>query len=136
MKKTSGKVGGRGTLVFVLALISACSAPARDIEQLVLQDSTYFVEETMEPFSGRVFKSFAEDPGTVQLTGFLRDGLWNGELTVYFSSGRIRYQGELVDGERCGAWYEDRNEETPEDIYGQLLEEIESLAMFPPCPES
>ena len=129
-------MNGPGTLLFVLALISACAGPARDIEQLVLQDSTYFVEETMAPFSGRVFKSFADDPGTVQLTGFLSNGLWNGELTVYFSNGRIRYQGELVDGERCGAWYEDRNEEPPEGLYLQLLEEIESLAMFPPCPES
>ena len=59
-----------------------------------------------------------------------------GELTVYYPSGRMRYQGELVDGEHCGAWLEDRGENPPADLPTEVMEEIESLAMYPECPDS
>jgi antitoxin component YwqK of YwqJK toxin-antitoxin module len=102
----------------------------------VLQDSTYFEPETMEPFTGEVFRLFDKDPEAVQLTGFLQRGLWNGEMTVYYPNGRMRYQGELVDGERCGAWLENRDENPPADLLTEVMEEIESLAMYPQCPDS
>ncbi len=48
----------------------------------------------------------------------------------------MRYQGELVDGEHCGAWLEDRGENPPADLPTEVMEEIESLAMYPECPDS
>jgi hypothetical protein len=123
-------------LLLLGVLISGCARPASDIERLVLRDSMYFEQETLEPFTGRVYKSFAEDPSALQLSGTLKDGLWNGELTVYYSNGRVRYQGDLTDGERCGTWLENRDEDQPGDLLAQVMEEIESLAMYPSCPDS
>ena len=120
----------------VAVLLLGCAGPPRDITQLVLQDSVYVVQETMESFSGRVYKSFEDDPNVVQLSGSLAGGRWNGELTVYYLNGRIRYQGEFVDGERCGTWFENRDEDPPAGLLAQVMEEIESLAMYPPCPGS
>ncbi len=90
----------------------------------------------MEPYSGRVFRPFDDDPTAIRLSGSLKDGRWNGELTVYHPTGHIRYQGELMAGERCGAWLENRDEDPPGDVLAQVMEEIESLAMYPPCSES
>ena len=118
-------------------LVGGCvGSPERDIEELVLRDSIYLDGETLELFNGRVFKFFADRPSAVQLRDTLTDGRWNGELTLYYPSGRIRYQGELFDGARYGGWIENRGEAAPEDACDQLLQEIESLAMYPVCPES
>ncbi len=123
--------------LLTLGLFSlACgSIPARDLDSLVLQDSTYLEPETLEPFSGDVFKTFRDRPEDMQLTGSLVDGTWNGELTVYHSTGRIRYQGRLVEGTQCGAWIENREAAVPESVYEELTQEIESLGLYPPCPE-
>ncbi len=123
----------RNFLVVLVAFSLGCAGPPSDIAQLVLQDSVYFDQETMEPFSGSVFKPFEDDPDAIQFSGFLENGRWNGEMTVYFSNGRIRYQGELLDGERCGTWLENRDEQEPGDLLSQVMEEIESLAMYAPC---
>lgn len=135
--RSNPMIGSRGVLaVLTVVLIAGCAGPPRDVTQLVLQDSVYFEPETMRPFSGDVFRMFDEDPDAVQLTGLLRDGRWNGEMTVYFPNGRARYQGELVDGERCGAWLEARDEKPPASLLDGVMEEIESLAMYPECSDS
>ena len=126
----------RAFLVLALFPLGCSSPPARDLDSLVLQDSTYVVPETLEPFSGNVFKSFPDRPEDMQLRGTLREGTWNGELTVYHATGRIRYQGMLVDGTQCGAWIENRDASRPESVYEELTQEIESLGLYPTCPDS
>ncbi len=120
----------------VSLLMAACvSPPTRDLSDLVLQDSTYYTPETMEPYTGNVVRHFPTDPGKVQLRGTLRDGTWNGELTVYHANGRVRYMGILADGEKCGAWTENQDPEPPENVYEDLKQEIESMGLYPQCPE-
>jgi hypothetical protein len=125
----------RASLLLVLFSLACGVPPARNLDSLVLQDSTYLDSETLEPFSGDVFKTFPERPEDIQLTGSLLDGMWNGELTVYHATGRIRYQGRLVDGTQCGAWIENRESAVPESVYEELTQEIESLGLYPPCPD-
>lgn len=121
------------TLVFLLA---GCVGPrTADLDDLVLRDSTYRVAATLEPFTGRVVRHFASDPEKVQLEGTLRDGTWEGELTVYHESGRIRYQGRLSAGAPCGAWVENRDDDASGSVYQELKREIESMGLYPPCPE-
>jgi hypothetical protein len=101
----------------------------------VLRDSTYLAPGTLEPFSGRVVRHFADAPEKVQIEGTLENGTWEGELTVYHESGRIRYQGRLSAGSPCGAWYENRDDEASGSVYQLLKQDIESMGIYPPCPE-
>ena len=132
------RVAGRSVVgAFVALLWSACSvlAPERELTELVLQDSTYLAPETLTPYTGDVFKYFPDQTSKVQLRGHLRDGMWNGEITVYHPNGRIRYLGELADGVKCGVWTENMDPDPPESLYRELKQEIESMGIYPPCPE-
>jgi hypothetical protein len=117
--------------------VSACSVltPERNLAELVLQDSTYLVPETRTPYTGDVLKYFPDQAGKVQLRGHMREGLWNGEITVYHTNGRIRYLGELADGVKCGVWTENMDPDPPKSLYKELRQEIESMGLYPPCPE-
>jgi len=123
--------------VLAAMLIPACSVltPERDLSELVLQDSTYLTPGTLVPYTGDVFRYFPDRNGKVQLRGHLREGTWNGELTVYHPNGRIRYLGELADGVKCGVWTENMDPDPPENLYRELKQEIESMGLYPPCPE-
>ena len=117
-------------------LLRACtSAPPTDLNMLVRGDSTYFAPGTLEPFSGRVVRYFTNAPDKIQIEGTLENGTWEGELTVYHESGRIRYQGVMSRGAPCGAWVENREDEPAESVYQMLKQEIESLGLYPECPE-
>ncbi len=107
-----------------------------ELETLVLADSTYLDAASHAPFTGRVFRRFPDDSTRIQLRGTLVDGTWEGPLEVYHANGRIRYSGALHAGAKCGEWIENRDEEPPDDIYASLMQEIESLGMYPPCPDS
>lgn len=122
-------------VVLAVLALGGCQAPARELSELVVQDSSYLDPETMLPFSGRVFRNFAGEDGGPQLEAGMRDGTWDGELTVYHESGRIRYQGEMSGGARCGAWVENENPTEPETVYEAIKEDLESLVMYPECPE-
>ncbi len=116
--------------------VAACASPeARELDRLIVEDSTYLVPETGEPFSGPVFSEFDDDPGRLQMEGTLRDGVWHGELTVYHPNGRIRYQGRMVEGTQCGAWIQNRDSVAPERLADALKQDIESLGMYPECPD-
>jgi len=120
----------------LLLLLGGCvGTRTADLDDLVLRDSTYLVAESLEPYTGRVVRHFASDAEKVQLEGTLRDGIWEGELTVYHESGRIRYQGRLSAGSPCGAWVENRDDEASGSVYQELKREIESMGLYPPCPE-
>ena len=86
------------------------------------------------PYTGRVFRMFETDPDKRQLQGALVDGVWQGEFVVYHGNGRMRYSGSFANGERCGPWLENRDAEPPEDIYEELVQEIESMGLYPECP--
>ena len=128
--------GARGWLVVVgLLALAGCQGPPRELTELVVQDSTYLDPETMLPFSGRVFRNFPGEDGAPQLEAVMRDGTWEGELTVFHETGRVRYQGEMSGGARCGAWVENESPTEPESFYEAIKEDLESLVMYEECPE-
>lgn len=123
--------------VVALAALSAFACtrtPPRELTELVVQDSTYLDPETMLPHTGPVLHTFPGDEGRVQLEATLRDGTWEGELTVFHQTGRVRYQGEMSGGARCGAWVENENPTAPESAYEAIKEDLESLVIYPDCP--
>lgn len=129
---------GAATLLALLAalLVAGCRPEPRvALESLVVRDSVYFEPASGEPFTGRVYRSFPDDPDRVELEGRLEGGTWNGELTVYHPGGSIRYQGRLADGRPCGAWVENREEGEELSLYEELVREIESMGLYPACPD-
>lgn len=119
----------------VLSLAACARTPPREITELVVQDSTYLDPETMLPYSGPVFRNFPGEDGGTQLDATLRDGTWAGEFTIYHETGRIRYEGEMSGGAQCGAWIENENSVEPESAYEAIKEDLESLVIYPDCPE-
>ena len=117
-----------------ILLVGCAPDAARDLRELVVRDSTYYARESMQPYSGRVFRPFPGDSASVEIEGVLLDGTWHGELLVYHPSGRIRYQGSFAYGQKCGPWMEDSNDRPPLNVYDELLSEIETLGIYPPCP--
>jgi hypothetical protein len=124
-------VASAAALLFVFAA-SCGGPPPRDIAELSVVDSLY-VDAGGSPFTGRVFRSFPDSVRQVQLEGSLRDGLWEGELVVYHANGRVRYMGSFVAGERCGPWTENADSVVVESVYDQLVREVESMGLYPPC---
>jgi hypothetical protein len=126
----------RGLISAVLLFAAGCAPPPaeRNLDELVLRDSTYFDPGTMQPYSGRVVRMFPDDPEMRQLEATMLDGTWHGELRVYHANGRIRYLGSLANGEQCGEWIQNRDPDPPGSLYDELRREIESLSIFPPCP--
>lgn len=122
-------------LVLAWLVAASCSAaPPTELDMLVRRDSTYLAPGTHEPFSGEVVRYFDGEPRRVQIRGTLDEGRWEGELTVYHPSGRVRYQGRLSAGAPCGAWVENREDEAAESVYQELKQEIESMGLYPDCP--
>lgn len=89
----------------------------------------------MQPYTGPVFSRFLLHPDEVQLEGALKDGTWDGELRVYHRDGRIRYEGRFENGVRCGAWTENTDPRPPVNLYDELVTEIKTLALYPPCSD-
>ena len=81
-----------------------------------------------------MFRRFADDTTKVQIEGELLEGTWHGELLVYHESGRIRYMGSFDRGDRCGPWTENTLDRDPVNLYDQLLSEVETMGLYPPCP--
>ncbi len=123
-------------LLLAIVALGGCreGEAARDLRELVIRDSTYYAPETMQPFTGRIFRPFPADSTRTEIEGALVGGTWHGELTVYHASGRIRYMGSFWHGERCGPWTENTSDREPVDVYDQLLTDIETLGLYPPCP--
>ncbi len=122
--------------LLLFATLWACELPGSrpfPLDELTLRDSTYFGPDGT-PFTGRVERRFPDDSTAVQLTGSLREGLWDGELRVYHPNGRIRFMGSLHEGRQCGEWLEEQPEEDPGSVYERLVDEIESLTVYEACP--
>ena len=122
-------------LVFLLACTTGSSSDTRELRDLVLRDSTYFEPETLEPYTGLVSSTFLADPERIQVEGEMREGTWHGELRVYHRDGRIRYEGRLERGARCGAWTENTDPRPASNLYEELVTVVETLAMYPPCSD-
>ena len=88
----------------------------------------------MLPYSGPVFRDFPGAEGRVQIEATLSEGTWEGELTVYHETGRIRYQGDMAQGTQCGGWVEQDDPDTPGSMYEEIKQDLESLVMYPECP--
>jgi hypothetical protein len=118
-----------------LALASAaCGAAPADLDELVRRDSLYLTPGALTPHTGGVVRYFPGGEGKVQLEGRLMRGTWEGELTVYHESGRLRYQGVMSGGAPCGAWIEDREDLEGGSLHDILKQDIESMGLYPPCP--
>lgn len=125
----------RALVFLMLVLAWGCSSGVpRNLDDLMVRDSTYLDPETLEPYSGDVFRYFLHDTTLVEAKGTLADGAWEGELTVYHPSGRIRDQGRLTRGVKCGTWVEDRPDREPGNLYEEVVQEIEGLSIYPDCP--
>ena len=119
-----------------ILMVASCAGPsARSLDELVVQDQSYLDPDTMTPYSGPVFRTFPGQDEGVQLRATLRDGTWEGDLTVYHPTGRVRFQGEMSDGAQCGGWIEDDRPTAPESLYEEIKQDLESLVMYPACPD-
>lgn len=130
----------RACCVRVAALIVCCGACAptqavRDLDELVVRDSTYLDPSTLVPYSGPVVRTFPDDPERLEIDGALLGGVWHGELVVYHPSGRVRYAGAFAFGERCGPWTENSFDREPVNLYDELVSDIDAMGIYPPCPE-
>lgn len=122
--------------LLLATLLSSCAGPeARDLTTLTVRDSLYVDPGSGEPFTGPVVRGFPDEPEELQLAGALLDGSWHGEFLVYHPNGRVRYMGRFHAGSRCGAWTENADSTLNESIYEDLVDEIESLGVYPPCPD-
>ena len=123
----------------LLVSLLACSPTSREqpaeLRDLVLRDSTYFEPATLEPYTGPVSSTFLTDPERIQVEGQMQDGTWHGLLRVYHRDGRIRYEGRLEHGARCGAWTENTDPRPTSNVYEELVTVIETLAVYPPCAD-
>ena len=128
---------GRGPLLLLVALLwtAACGGvERRNLATLTVVDSLYVEPSTGEPFTGQVYRPFPSDAERIQVEGSLLDGTWHGEFKAYHGNGRIRYMGTFHAGARCGAWTENVDSVAERSVYEELLDEIESLGIYPPCP--
>ena len=120
-------------LAFVLGCGRGDSFDPVELRDLVLRDSTYYEPVTLEPYTGPVSSAFLTDSDRMQIEGAMLDGVWHGTLRVYHGDGRIRYEGRLEQGVQCGPWTENTDPEPPTSLYEELVTEIESLGIYPPC---
>jgi hypothetical protein len=124
----------RRVLLLALGILAACGPPrARALDQLTVADSTYLDPGTGLPYTGPVVRFFDEAPDRVQIEGSMTDGTWDGEMVVYHPNGRVRYMGTFEGGERCGPWVENADSTATLSAYEDLIREVESLGMYPPC---
>ena len=124
----------RSLVLAALLLMAACEErEPTDLNALQVIDSVYVVPETRAPFTGPIVRYFEEEPDKVQLTGALREGVFDGELVVYHPNGRVRYMGSFRDGDRCGPWTENADSTATGSVYEDLMREVETLGLYPPC---
>jgi hypothetical protein len=122
------------TLLATTVGILACGTPpVRALDDLAVVDSLYVDPETRAPYTGPVVRHFDDAPEAVQIRGALRDGTWDGELVVYHPNGRVRYMGSFEGGNRCGPWVENADSTPTLSVYEDLVREVESMGLYPPC---
>jgi len=129
----------RGWILIGLASLASASCAGdapRDLNELAVVDSVYVDRDTGAPWSGPVERGFEDDTTRLQIEGVLRGGVWDGEMIVYHPNGRVRYMGSFALGERCGPWVENADSTPTANAYEDLVREVETLALYPPCDDS
>ncbi len=125
------------TCLLVLSALGGCrDAGVRALDELRVVDSVYVDPETDRPYTGRIERRFEADSTSVQIAARLRDGVWDGEMTVYHPNGRIRYMGSFRGGDRCGPWIENADSVSDLGAFEDLVREIESMGLYPPCDDA
>ena len=82
-----------------VVLVVGCGGPEpRDMGTLRGVDGLYLNPEDGQPYSGPVF---GENNGK-RMTGFLRDGKWDGPFESYHENGQLRRRGTYKDGVEDG----------------------------------
>ena len=112
-----------------VVLVVGCGGPEpRDMGTLRGVDGLYLNPEDGQPYSGPVFG----ENNRKRMTGYLRDGKWDGPFESYHENGQLRRRGTYKDGvedgpveeyydngqlyekgaykdgEPCGEWFEGR----------------------------
>lgn len=127
---------GRRALGLLMLLLGCNALPPRPLSELDIVDSTYVDPATGTPYTGRVVARFPEAlGGGTELEARLEDGTWEGEFTLFHSTGRIRYQGGMAGGAQCGGWVENEDPVVPGSLLDEVTQELESLVIYPECPE-
>ena len=82
-----------------VVLVVGCGGPEpRDMGTLRGVDGLYLNPEDGQPYSGPVF---GENNGKI-MTGYLRDGKWDGPFESYHENGQLRRRGTYKDGVEDG----------------------------------
>ena len=82
-----------------VVLVVGCGGPEpRDMGTLRGVDGLYLNPEDGQPYSGPVF---GENNGK-RMTGYLRDGDWDGPFESYHENGQLRRRGTYKDGVEDG----------------------------------
>ncbi|MCH7992314.1 MAG: hypothetical protein IIC35_07850 [Gemmatimonadetes bacterium] len=96
---------GPRTLASLLVLVgvAGCTEPRpRPVEELVRQEGIFLDPETMEPYTGPVFATFANQPQVIEHRLRLRNGTYHGPFEAYFANRQLSskeiYQGGIKDG--------------------------------------
>jgi hypothetical protein len=124
------------TLLLGLLAVACRTEMPRPLDELSLVDSVYVDSSTGLPFTGPVERRFDDDTTSVQIAGVLLGGVWDGEMIVYHPNGRVRYMGSFAVGERCGPWVENADSAPTANAYEDLVREVETLGLYPPCDGS
>ena len=83
-------------LSFCLVILSLASPVwSETIDELVERNGKYYLKYSDGGFSGKVV-------GKIQ--GTLKDGLWEGKYTEYYSNGQLEWKGHYEDGKKDGLW--------------------------------
>ena len=113
----------RKQLLARLQLDFDCRSPEVDESVLPGEDALSYVRRLAETKA----RAIARDAPSAVVIGSDQCALLDG---------RIRYMGRFANGDRCGAWTENQDPDPPGSIYQELKQEIESMGLYPPCPEA
>tara|TARA_B100000959_G_scaffold280690_1_gene343005 strand:+ start:1324 stop:1710 length:387 start_codon:yes stop_codon:yes gene_type:complete len=85
-------------LIGVVLVVGCGGLEPRDMGTLRGVDGLYLNPEDGQPYSGPVF---GENNGK-RMTGYLRDGKWDGPFESYHENGQLRRRGTYKDGVEDG----------------------------------
>ena len=103
-------------IITALMLIVGCSKPIDD-ETLIEEGGLKYHPETMELYSGDVFKNYLG--GKTEYEGSYKDGKQDGKWTSWYENGQKKGEGIYKDGKEDGkwtSWYEN-GQKKGEEIY-------------------
>lgn len=94
----------------VVLTLAACTEPEpRPMSELVRQGDVFLDGETLEPFTGTVYSTFADQPLVIEERVSLRDGAYDGPYEAYFTNRQLSTKEYYQQGRKNGPyeWYFD-----------------------------